>query len=110
MNNSLQLSTIEAKMFNEVFDIFSKYSGQTRAFGIQLDHSHFPLKKGEVLYETHNKINRVLTIRPRSAQKISKKTLATAWNKGYNKQIQITAFCCDGVVDSPVKKAVDHLL
>mgnify|MGYP007009267724 FL=1 len=60
MKPSLQLSNTEQKMLEEVFGIFEKYKYQTRRFGVQLVHSRFPLKKGEILLETHDKKNRTL--------------------------------------------------
>ena len=93
MKNTLQLSSSELQMLKEVFEVFSKYKNETRCFGIQLIHSHFPLRKDEVLYETHDKNNRTLTTKPTKKSKI-KNALATAWELDKN-HIIVSSYCCE---------------
>ncbi|OQP64749.1 hypothetical protein A3860_18495 [Niastella vici] len=94
-NESLQLSDIEVRMLEEVFQIFSKYSEKTRNFGIQLIHSHFPLQEDEILYETHDKISRVMEVKPVKIGSVSNNSLATAWDQTAKGHIRVAMFCCD---------------
>lgn len=94
MKNTLQLSDTELQMMKEVSVVFSKYKKNTRRFGIQLIHSHFPILKDEVLYETHDNSNRTLITKPTKAAKI-KNALATAWEFNENFQISISSYCCE---------------
>ena len=99
MKTEFQLSSEERKMMKEVGSIFSKYKGKTRQFGLQLIHSHFQLAEDEILHETHNKRNRVLTTIPVKIDR-TKDALATAWQISANGKIIVSMFCCDdGGVD-----------
>lgn len=102
MKTKLQLSATEIEMANEVFGVLSKYKGKTRQFGLHLIHSHFPISKDEVLYETHNFHKRTLEIRPVKLKDFKEAPLATAWSKE-NGNLRVTMFCCDGpgVNDGP---------
>jgi hypothetical protein len=93
--NGLQLSSTELEMIKEVFQIFSKYTGVTREFGVQLVHSHFALEEGEILYETHDKENRILSVRPARLGQFKNPPLATAWQQEERGQIEVAMFCCD---------------
>jgi len=95
MTNSLQLSNIEMEMMREVFQVFSKYKSATREFGVQLVHEHFPLNKGEILYETHDSEKRTLSIQPIELDESKIAPLATAWKQSEIGQIAISLFCCD---------------
>ena len=95
MNKELQLSSEELKMMEEISQIFAKYSNRTREFEVHLVHSHFQIKKGETLYETHNKIKRELKIIPKKFTGRGKLPLATAWNT-LNGKLCVAMFCCEG--------------
>ncbi|MGC4100866.1 hypothetical protein [Ferruginibacter sp.] len=95
MNQSLQLSDIELKMFEEVFEVMSKYKN-SRTFGLQLVHSHFKINQNETLFETHNKQNRSLQVNTVKISDFKKLPLATAWNRKKDGSIVISMFCCDG--------------
>ncbi len=95
MNSALQLSNTEQQMLQEVFDVFAKYKSKTRKFGVQLVHSHFPLKKGEILLETHDKEKRILTIVPKRLKDMGPIPKATAWSESSSGQLKICMFCCD---------------
>lgn len=101
MHTDLQLSTSEIEMMNEVFGVFKKYANNTRSFGLQLVHSHFAIADNEILYETHDEKNRVLTVVPVDFDSLNSKPLATAWQQTVDGNICVTMFCCDGPVDSP---------
>ncbi len=96
MHTDLQLSSSEIEMMNEVFGVFKKYADKTRSFGLQLVHSHFPIAENEILYETHDKKNRVLTVVPVDRDSLKTKPLATAWQQTKNGGITVAMFCCDG--------------
>jgi hypothetical protein len=93
MDNTLQLSKSEIDMMKEVCRVFSKYSGKTRQFGLQLVHSHFEMDNDEILYETHNKKSRTLTTRP-IKKSASVNALATAWEINKEGEIAVTSLCC----------------
>src|SRR5438552_462974 len=95
MNTPLQLSNIEEDMMHEVFAVFSKYADKTRKFGIQLVHSHFPMKEGETLYETHDTEKRMLTVTPVAIESFKKAPLATAWQQTERGNIDVCMFCCE---------------
>ena len=95
MQESLQLSTSELKMMKEVFQVFEKYAYISREFGVHIIHSHFPVKKNEILYETHDKKERVLKIVPTPLSAFNKIPAATAWQKSKSGEIKVTMFCCD---------------
>lgn len=95
MKNELQLSNTEIKMMREVYQIFYRYRNQTREFGLQLIHSHFPIKQDEILYEVHNAEKRILITCPKKRSSI-KKALATGWQfNNSNGQIEVNNLCCD---------------
>lgn len=96
MHTDLQLSSSEIEMMNEVFGVFKKYADKTRSFGLQLVHSHFTIAENEILYETHDEKNRVLTVVPVSLDSLKTKPLATAWQQTENGGITVVMFCCDG--------------
>jgi hypothetical protein len=94
MQTSLQLSDIEMKMMNEVFEVMDKYKTQTRPFGLQLVHQHFPISEDEILFETHNKRERTLFVSTKKINDFKKFPLATAWDKSKG-QVKVSMFCCD---------------
>ena len=93
-----QLTPTELNMFQEVFKVLQKYSNRTRQFGLQLVHSHFHIEKNEILYETHDEIQRTLNIRPINRESFSGKStpLATAWVQNEKGEIEVCMFCCEG--------------
>jgi hypothetical protein len=93
MDKTLQLSNSEIDMMNEISQVFSKYSGKTRHFGLQLVHSHFEMDKDEILYETHDKESRTLTTKP-IKKSASLDALATAWEINKEGEIAVTSLCC----------------
>jgi len=95
---SLQLSKKEYQMMQEVFQVMSKYNTK-RKFGIQLIHSHFPIANNEVLYETHEVKNRTLTQIPIRVDDIDNNALATSWEMTKGKEVAVSCFCCDSVVN-----------
>lgn len=97
MKSKLQLSKLEKEMFKEVFEVMSKYKVK-REFALQLVHSHFPIKEGEILYETHNIKKRTLKITPKQISRFSKVPLATAWHKNKTGKIEVSMLCCDSVI------------
>jgi hypothetical protein len=101
MKNSLQLSSTEETMLQEIFNVVSKYRGKTRIFGVQLMHSHFPLKSGEVLYETHDKKARTLQVQPVKRSHFKQAPLATAWHQTKKGEIKVSMFCCEGSLPPP---------
>lgn len=106
MKNELQLSNTEIKMMNEVYQVFSRYRNQTREFGLQLIHTHFPMQEDEILYEVHNAEKRILTICPLKRSSI-KNALATGWQfNNSNGQIEVNNLCCDvSTVDTTINKS-----
>lgn len=94
MKNVVQLSTEEREMMKEVSAVFSKYKSKTRRFGLQLIHTHFPINKDEILFETHDKKTRILITKPVKKAK-AKDALATAWEIKENGKIKIAMFCCE---------------
>lgn len=98
MQGNLQLNKNEIEMMEEVFQVISKYNGKIRSFGLQLIHSHFPIKTDEILYETHDKDTRMLTVRPIEVTSLSNDALATSWAKDENGTLVVCAFCCDSAV------------
>ena len=61
----------------EVRDVLRKHGKQTR-LGIALLHKHFDLRKGEVLVETTDPVNRVSTIQPVKASEAGN-AIETIW-------------------------------
>jgi hypothetical protein len=111
MNFETQLTPAEENMMREIFEVMNKYSKATRAFGVNLVHSHFQLKKGEILYETHNKEKRILITNAVIKKTIKKRAAATAWEFSKKGKIKVAMFCCD-VPDVPsggeTEPAVDY--
>lgn len=95
MQLHLQLSDIEKQMMQEVFNVFQRYSFQTRKFGVHLSHSHFPLEIDEILFETHNKEKRELLITTKKDSEFVNSPLATAWEKNMDGDIVVKMLCCD---------------
>ncbi len=110
MNHSLQLASEEQQMFadifNEVSAIMSRYSHIKRTFGIHLVEERFPLRPSEVMYETCNKQNRVVALRPVVLTDLATRHKATAW-QCIDGKIVATQFC-DGRPTSE-KKAEKRL-
>jgi hypothetical protein len=101
MKKSLQLSKVELKMINEVFEVFSKYKTDTRKFAVQLDHTHFNIGSDEILLETNNTLERTLKVRTVKLKQIGLAQLATAWHRNEHGDIEVCMFCCDaGDVDT----------
>lgn len=90
------LSASEQKMFAEISRIFYKYKNETREFGLSLLHSHFNVKRNEILHETNDKSNRTMQIRPIAHTNIPAQAHATLWSvstiTGKPKVLQL---CCD---------------
>ncbi len=97
--DSTGLTDSEQQMFHEVSEILNKYKGTTRNFGFSLIHSHFHLKKDEMLHETNNKIERYMLIRPLKKKEIPPKAHPTLWKISPKGKIEIAQFCCDDGYD-----------
>lgn len=95
MQTSLQLSSIEEKMFREIFQIFSKYKKGTRSFGVHLVHSHFPISEQEILYESNDKEKRILSISVHNINEFKSLPLATSWEFSQTGEAKVSMFCCD---------------
>jgi len=95
MENALNLNEVELKMFREISNVLQKYDGKTRKFGLQLIHSHFPLKSEEILHETHDKERRKMLIQPILKNLIPSKAFATAWTLNPSGNPSAVMFCCD---------------
>ena len=91
----MDLSTSEQALFDEISTILEKYKGKTREFGVHLVHSHFHLKKNEVLHETHDKIKRTLSVTPKNKKAIPKTSYATSWSFTKTGKPSVEMFCCD---------------
>jgi len=108
MNSTLQLSKNERDMMKEISQVFSKYSGKTRQFGLQLIHSHFDIDKDEILYEVHDKQSRTLITRPTKKETI-KEALATAWEIDEMGKVLVTSLCCTIIGPPPPSRKVSVL-
>lgn len=96
MNTQIQLNIHEVEMLKEIHSVMCKYKGNTRDFGVQLIHSHFPITDREILYETHDCKKRTLTITPILLEKVtSNPPVATAWSFKEDGTITVSMFCCD---------------
>jgi hypothetical protein len=104
MDSTLQLSKSEIDMMKEVSQVFSKYSGKTRQFELQLVHSHFAIENDEILYETHDAKTRTLISTP-IKKSASIEALATCWEINKAGEIEVTGMCCTIGPPPPPSKA-----
>lgn len=89
------LTKIEKKMFYEVASVLNKYKGKTRGFNLALQHSHFPLNKGEVLHEVNDEQERYMLIRPVLQKNVPSNSQPTMWRISKKDKLEIIQFCCD---------------
>lgn len=72
------LSEKDSAVIQEILDVLKKH-GATERFGICLLHEHFPLQDDEVLLESSDIKNRVLTVTPEKRTAIVDSSKATMW-------------------------------
>jgi hypothetical protein len=92
----IQLSKSEKAMFGEIFSILKKYNGSTRAFGMQLIHTHFDVGYNEILHETHDEEKRILKIKPVFLSDVPQTAKPTAWGFSEMGKPKVIQMCCDG--------------
>ena len=89
------LSLKEEQMFSEVAQVLDKYNGQTREFGLHLEHSHFEVNEEEVMHETNDKLGRNSILRPVPKNKLPERAYPTAWSVDKTGVAAISTWCCD---------------
>jgi hypothetical protein len=94
MNQSIGLSKIENEMFTEIEKVFKKYSGNTRRFGLFEMHTHFPLGKNEVLYETNDPVQRTHHVVTKTKDELGASAKPTQWIIEDNR-VSVFQWCCD---------------
>lgn len=79
----------------ELKEVMDKYPHLDRKFGIMLDHTHFDIKENEILHETHDKAQRVLTVNTIKKSELSSNAKATQWVFDEKGEIKVAQYCCD---------------
>ena len=60
-DEAVPLGASDAAFIEEARRLFTRY-GNAERFGLCLLHDHFPLGEGEILFETHDKLERTLSV------------------------------------------------
>lgn len=90
INEVLPLSEDDRICRDEIRKILAKH-GKLGRFGICLLHSHFPISDDEILTETVDVANRILTIQPAKKHDVStRRTIETMWRLDNG----ATLLCC----------------
>lgn len=75
----IKYSEEDRPLFDELYNVLEKY-GATQRFGVTLLHTHFDLKKDEVLMESTNKVTRQQFIEPISKLLLDQiDSIETSW-------------------------------
>lgn len=72
------LSEKDGAVIQDILEVLEKH-GATQRFGICLLHDHFPVEEGEVLLESSDVQNRVLTVTPVKRTSVIDSSKATMW-------------------------------
>lgn len=100
VDNVIPLAEDDYICLEEVRDVLKRYKKLDR-FGVNLLHKHFELKENEVLLESCDEHNRVLTIEPVAKELLSESTLLeTSWHLSeFTPLLGCNAFCVKAKAD-----------
>jgi hypothetical protein len=94
------MSGADTECLLAIQEVLEKY-GKEQKFGVTLLHKHFDLTDDEIMLETQDVPQRVLTSRPVQLSRVRDQHLvATSW-RFHGKQMHITGACAGGPYGGP---------